>query len=102
MKMKYIEQSSVTIKSNVTVKNKRAIVPPIDNIHPMWDDVRYRDLFTEDQKKQHERSLFYVKDIVDENNEKIEMECFKGCENCGQIKYHCKHPQNKARRERIQ
>ena len=95
MKMKDIQEPSLTLKSNVTLKSREVILP-MDNVPVMKVDVRYRNTLTEAQKKQLDNMLFYVEEIVNENNERVEVKCFKGCENCGKINNNCRRPQNNA------
>lgn len=91
--MNNTDKSSVVIKSNVTLKS-RGVVPPIDNMPNEYFDVRFGTALTKEQQVQKAKMLFWAKDIFDENNNKVEDECFKGCENCGEINNNCKRPQN--------
>lgn len=93
--MNNIEQSSVVIKSNVTLKS-RCVVPPIDNMPKEYFDVRISTALTLEQQEQKIKMLFWANDIIYENNKIVEDECYKGCKNCGEISNNCKRPQNRS------
>ncbi len=93
--MNNTEKSSVVIKSNVTLKS-RGVIPPIDNMPIEYFDVRLNNLLTKEQEILKTKMMFWANNIVDENGNKVEDECYKGCENCGEANNPCKRPQNKA------
>lgn len=86
-------KSTVGIKSNVMLKS-REIVPPIDNMHEQYFDVRLNTVLTEYQKIQKEKMQFWAKVICDENMNPVNDPCYKGCENCGEPNNNCQRPQN--------
>jgi hypothetical protein len=91
--MNNIEQSDVIIKSNVTLKS-RGVVPPIDNMSKEYFDVRMDSALTQEQRALKIKMLFWAKEIYDKNRNPIQDECYKGCQNCGEVNNHCKRPQN--------
>ena len=94
--MNNTEQSGVVIKSNVTLKS-RGVVPPIDNLPNQYFDIRMNTVLTQEQEALKEKMMYWAKKIYDENNHLVQDECYKGCQNCGEINNHCKRPQNKLK-----
>jgi hypothetical protein len=92
--MNNMEQSSITIKSNVTIKS-RGVVPPIDNMPAQYFDTRLNTTLTQEQRTQKEKMQFWAEKVYDENNNLVKDECYKGCQNCGEPTNHCKRPQNR-------
>ncbi len=93
--MNSTEQSGVVIKSNVNLKS-RGVVPPIDNMPEQYFDVRLDSSLTQEQKALKLKMLFWANTIYNEKNHLVQDECYKGCQNCGEINNHCKRPQNKS------
>jgi hypothetical protein len=93
--MKKTENSSVGIKSNVTLKRKGVEnKKPIDNMERQYFDVRLADVLTQQQKQLLEKMHFWAKVICDENMNQVQDPCYKGCENCGAPNNNCQRPQN--------
>lgn len=89
--------NNITIKSNVTLNN-RGIVPPIDNMPDEYFDVRLGDILTDEQKNQKNKMMFWAEKILDENNNLVINDCYKGCQNCGEINNNCKRQHNLLKR----
>lgn len=89
------DKIEITIKSNVTLKS-RTLIPPIDNMPDNYFDVRLGSALTESQKKGKEKMMYWAKVVLDENNDMSSDNCYKGCENCGEINNNCKRNQNKS------
>lgn len=98
--MENIEKSSVTIKSNVMLKS-RGMIPPMDNLPQQYFSVLLDDVLTKEQKELKEKMMFWANRIYDENMNQVIDECYKGCENCGDILNNCKRPQN-IRKQKLQ
>ena len=67
------EQSSVLIKSNVTLKS-RGVLPPIDNMPKQYFDVRLNTALTQEQKALKEKMMFWAEKVYDDNNNPVEDE----------------------------
>lgn len=91
-----MEQSTITIKSNITL-NIRGVVPPMDNMHTEYFDTRLGEKLSEEQRKQKDKMLYWAEKVYDENNNEVKDECYKGCENCGEMHNHCKRLPNKRK-----
>ena len=89
-------QSSISIKSNVTLRS-RGVVPPMDNTPSEYFDVRLRPVLTQEQLVQKEKMMFWAEKVYDENNNLVNDECFKGCKNCGEKFNHCKRLPNRQK-----
>lgn len=51
-----MEQSTITIKSNITLE-LRGVVPPMDNMPTEYFDPRLRETLSEEQRKQKENDV---------------------------------------------
>lgn len=95
--MKTPEQSSVAIKSNVTLKSRK-LIKPIDNLSREYFDVRSHNNLTYYQQLMKEKMLFWAHKIYDEDGNSVKDECFKGCLNCGHPHNDCQLPQNRIKK----
>ena len=87
----------VTIKSNVMIKPKdrREIIPPMDNLPEEYFDVRLDSALTTSQQQLREKMMFWAERVYDDEGNLYEDKCYKGCRDCGESNNHCKRPQNK-------
>lgn len=91
-----MEQSTITIKSNITLK-LRGVVPPMDNMPTEYFDPRLRETLSEEQRKQKEKMMFWADKVFDDQNNLIQEVCYKSCQNCGEKHNHCKRLPNKRK-----